>query len=748
MPNLRNSPIIRITSALALVLSLAVIVSLPLVNWFLGRHYLITSLQSEAVFYSSFASNLISANPDYWRYEKLRLEEFLARHPFEAHSETRRIVDLEGRTVASSPEKVAPPSMARTGDIYDSGKVVARFVIERSLRPLMAKTFEAGLLGLLIGSAIYVSMRLFPLRTISNALQSLYEEKERFGAIFESALTGVAVLDGEGRIMRANRAYHRLLHYDDGELIGKNYRDITYHEDAEKNMMLFEEMVEGGIPSFHMEKRYVLKEGDPLWTNVAVYAIRDAKGRFKYCFAMMVDISQRKELEQKLAHNAFHDALTNLPNRALFMDRLNLCFIRCSRHKDYDFAVLFFDLDRFKNVNDSLGHVLGDQMLIEVSRRLRKCLRPYDTVARLGGDEFAILLDDVKTREDATRVAERIHSEMVPPFGLGAHEVFSSASIGIALSSPAYERPEHMLRNADIAMYQAKSLGRACHVVFDEEMHGRATWFMQIDNNLRGALDKDELRLHYQPIVSLQTGRITGFEALLRWQSRAGLIPPADFIPIAEESGLIVPIGDWVLGEACRQLRRWQEEFPSDPPLTVSVNISGRQFTADLAGRVSRALTGAGLHADSLRLEVTEGVIMENPSTAGVLLGRLKDMGIKVHIDDFGTGYSSLSYLHNFAFDALKVDRSFIKFIGADDGTLEIVRTVMSLARNLNMEVIAEGVETPEQLEELRKLGCHYFQGYLFSRPLEAAAAQDLLARKRCLDATGAALRTPAEEGP
>jgi PAS domain S-box-containing protein len=366
------------------VLSVAVVVSLPLVNWLLGRHYLTTSLQAEAVVYSSFASKLISANPDFWRYEQLRLEEFLADHPFPDHSETRRIVDLGGETVARSPGRVARPSMARTRNIYDSGKVVARFVIERSLRPLMTKTFEAGLLDLLIGSAIYVSMRLFPLRALSKTLRSLYEEKEHFAAIFESALTGLAILDSEGRILRANRAYHRLLHYEDEELIGRNYGDITYNEDAQKNMMLFQEMVEGGRPSFYMEKRYVLKGGGTLWADLAVYAVRDARGEFKCCFAMMVDISQRKELEQKLAHNAFHDALTNLPNRALFMDRLNLSFVRSGRQKGYDFAVMFFDLDRFKNVNDSLGHVLGDQMLIEVSRRLRKCRRPYDTVARLG----------------------------------------------------------------------------------------------------------------------------------------------------------------------------------------------------------------------------------------------------------------------------------------------------------------------------------------------------------------------------
>lgn len=401
---------------------------------------------------------------------------------------------------------------------------------------------------------------------------------------------------------------------------------------------------------------------------------------------------------------------------------------RSKRHRDYLYAVLFLDLDRFKNVNDSLGHLLWDQLLLSVADRLKGCVRPYDTIARLGGDEFAILMEDIRSGRDAIRISERIQEELSSSFNLDGHEVFVTASIGIVLGRPGHGQPEEILRDADTAMYHAKASGRGCHVIFDEAMHARATAYLRMENALRQAIEKKELLLHYQPIVSVDGGRIVGFEALLRWRPASGeIIPPLEFISMAEETGLIKPIGAWIFHEACRQMYAWHKRFPASPPLTVSINISSRQFAPELIGVVREVLKETGLGPESLRLEITESVIMENPSTAAALILQLRKMDVRVHLDDFGTGYSSLSYLHRFPIDALKIDRSFVNAMSTDEGAMEITKSVIALAHSLKKRVIAEGVETAGQLDELRRLRCDCYQGYLFSRPLDREAAESLL---------------------
>ncbi len=449
---------------------------------------------------------------------------------------------------------------------------------------------------------------------------------------------------------------------------------------------------------------------------------------------------ERKQAEQTLMHNALHDALTNLPNRALFLDRLQHEFTRAKRHPDYQFAVLFIDIDGFKTVNDSLGHAVGDELIVQVGRRLSRFLRHDDTIARSeakltddtlarrGGDEFTVLLEDIKDPSDAIRAAQRIQNALTAPHLLDGHEVFTSVSVGIALSSSSRTTAEDLLRDADIAMYRAKAMGKARCEVFDVAMHEHAVERLKLETDLRNALDRNEFRVYYQPVVSLDTRRVTGFEALLRWQRpQVGLVGPGEFIKVAEETGLILALGKWVLLEACQQARTWQTNHPDHSNLTISVNVSPKQFTKpNLASEVLSVLQQTQLNPSCLNIELTETMAMSDAEKNRNLLSELKALGVRLSIDDFGTGYSSLNYLRRFPVDMLKIDRSFVSNMDIDDNR-KIVATMVMLAHNLGLGVIAEGTETEDQLSQLRELRCEFAQGYLFSKPLEAEAAGQLL---------------------
>jgi diguanylate cyclase (GGDEF)-like protein len=430
------------------------------------------------------------------------------------------------------------------------------------------------------------------------------------------------------------------------------------------------------------------------------------------------------------------------------MEQLNVALTDLNQSEKQFVAVLFLDLDRFKVINDSIGHMIGDQLLVGIAQKLKDCVRPGDTVARLGGDEFTILLAGIRSMSEAIDVAERIQKQVSQPFNLSGYETFTTASIGIAFCNSDQETPEDLLRDADTAMYQAKSLGKARYAIFDKTMHTRAMSLLQLETDMRRAIDREEFVIHYQPIVSLETGRLSGFEALVRWRHpERGPILPEDFIAVAEETGFILPIGEWVLREACSQMRRWNELAPAAQPLSISINISNRQFAhSNLLEKITQILKATELDPRALKLEITESVMMENIEVASGVLKQLQRLGVEFSIDDFGTGYSSLSCLHHLPINTLKIDRSFVRRIGEKSENKEIVRTIITLAQSLGMGVVAEGIETKEQLERLCELKCPNGQGYLFSKPVDAESAEKLILNPTHWQASGLFLESSFQE--
>ena len=480
---------------------------------------------------------------------------------------------------------------------------------------------------------------------------------------------------------------------------------------------------------FQSEHRIRHRDGTYRWMLARGIAERDSDGKPYRIAGSLTDITQRKAVEQQLQRDALYDSLTGLPNRAFLTDLLERAIRRRKRQKDYEFAALFVDLDRFKVINDSMGHAAGDQLLIEVARRLEMCVRPGDVVARLGGDEFGVLLDDIKDSSDSTRVAERIQAALEAPVTIEGHEVFTTASIGIAVTEAGLAGPEQLLRNADTAMYRAKARGKARFEVFDRGMHERAVALLQMETDLRAALEHQQFRLVYLPVVALDTQRITGFEALVRWEHPdRGPVPPAEFLPLAEEMGLIVPLGLWVLRQACLQMAAWVERFPDLPDLSVSVNLSAKQLhQADLVARIRDVLRETGLPPARLKLEIAEAVLMDDPDPHIAVVRELSDLGVQVQLDDFGTGPFSLNYLSRFQIDTLKIDRSFVTGMGDHRDRSATVQAIITLARDLGIRVVAEGIETSEQSARLITLRCERGQGYLYSQPVNAEDAAAML---------------------
>ena len=566
----------------------------------------------------------------------------------------------------------------------------------------------------------------------------LQRSERRFRSIFERSTMGIAIIDLDGNIMDMNRAGLAIIGYSLDEVRSMHFTDYNHPEDAARTRTYFDEIREGRRDFFELTKCYVRKDGEPVWGRQTVTLVRNEAGEPRYAISMLEDITDHKKADDMLRHLAFHDALTGLANRALFLDRLGGAIRRRKRNPESNFSVLFLDLDRFKLVNDSLGHPTGDTLLCEIAARLTECIRASDTLARFGGDEFAILLDDLHDPLETLRVIERIRRSLSSPFLLDGHEIFAGASIGVVLGTERYERPEEIMRDADIAMYRAKENGNAGYEIFDSRMHDQARHVLRLETDLRKALERGEFELYFQPIVSLRTNRITGIEALVRWNHPTrGLVGPGEFIPLAEEAGLIFDLDRWVLASACSIMDLWSERYPAARDLLLNVNLSAKYFLKrDAVDDFSEILRVTGVQPSRLRLEITENLILDGDEHVTGKLLKLRAMGVSLALDDFGTGYSSLSYLVRFPFDALKIDRGFIIGMLDKPGDMAIVQSVLTLGKNLGLEVVAEGVETLEHAARLSEFGCIFAQGYFYYRPMPAGDFTGLLSKPAGLAVT------------
>lgn len=595
-------------------------------------------------------------------------------------------------------------------------------------------------------------------------------------AAVEHASDYVLIVDWTGppdseRIVYVNASFSRITGFSREEALGRNPKTLLCGPSTDRAFLRrMLTRVNGGTP-VTFELLHYCKGGSTLWLELSIFPLPGLNGKVTHSITFGRDVAERKlaaaaliratvaeeryaalaretaecqRAKEQLAHVAYHDPLTGLPNRALFVDRVTSALARNGQHPEQFVAVLLLDCDRFKLVNETLGHLTGDLLLIAIARRLESCLLPGETLARIGGDEFTILLEHAQEAASAGDIAARLLKAFSTPFSLGEQEVHVTASIGIAWTSPSSTSAEDLMRDADIAMYRAKALGKDRCVAFTPQLRDRASRSLQVETALRRAIERRELRLAYQPIVSLADVRLVSFEALSRWKHpELGVVEPVEFIRVAEETGLIVALGDWVLNEACAQMRRWHDSFPNWHALSISVNVSAKQLQDEhFVTGVRETLARSGLSGEHLRIEITESVLMHDPVEAAAILRELRGMGIRLDMDDFGTGYSSLAYLHQFPLDALKIDRSFVSGLGSGVAYPEIVQTVIALARQLGLEVIAEGVESDEQERQLLALGCTYGQGYHFARPLDAPAATLYLEATQTLGGALATLRS------
>ncbi len=568
-------------------------------------------------------------------------------------------------------------------------------------------------------------------KTLEERSEALRESEQRFRSAFNHAPIGIALVAPNGQWLKVNHALCNILGYEADEFLASDYQSMIFPEDLAVTQLRVHSILTGEISNWQMEKRYLHKTGRVVWTSWSVSAAGDAGSEKANLIFQLQDISTRKVVEEKLQHEATHDALTGLANRAYFMTRLTESIQKSQRDSMHHVSVLFIDLDRFKYVNDSLGHVVGDGLLIAISRRLRDCMRPSDTVARLGGDEFTILVEGNYDLAEVTRIAERIQEKFGEPFDIGGNVIYSSASIGILHASAKHVSSEDMMRDADTAMYQAKRAGKARHEIFEEKMHAVARETLKLETDLRRAIENHDFSVLYQPIVSLTSGAIVAVEALARWQHpELGKISPTKFVPLAEEIGWIDRLGDQILRRACSQMRDIFKNNPFAGDAKLSVNLSCREFANEnLVTRIHNVLMDVGFPPEKLKLEITESVFFEHHDRAIEMLRKLREIGIETDIDDFGTGYSNFGYLVRLPVSTLKIDRSFVGLMDESSANREVIKTVISLARTLGLKVVAEGIETEQQRDKLHALGCDLGQGFFFARPMAAEQFEAFVAR-------------------
>jgi diguanylate cyclase (GGDEF)-like protein/PAS domain S-box-containing protein len=630
--------------------------------------------------------------------------------------------DSHGLDTYRKAREVAPRTPIIILTSLDDNELAVQAVREGAQDYLIKREADT---RLLVRAILYAIER----QTTEDALR---DSEERYALAVRGANDGLWDWDLEADMVFFSPRWKSMLGFADADVgdSPREWLDRIHPDDRPPFRRHLENHLGGATEQLEFEHRMRNAAGEYLWVLARGVAVRDGNGKAYRMAGSQTDITARKRAEHQLQHDALHDGLTGLANRVLFIDRLACALADLQRRAAPDFSVLFFDLDRFKNVNDSLGHTIGDKLLLGIARRLEHFLRPGDTVARLGGDEFAILIHRVEDASGAIHVADRIQDILSMNFSIDGNDVMVTASIGIAHSSTGYTNPEEILRDADIAMYRAKAEGKARYEIFDRDMHQSAVALLKLETELRRSVQRGEFIMNYQPIVSLKGGRIVGFEGLVRWQHpERGIVTPSQFIAIAEETGLIVPLGWWVLRESCKQTESWQKMFPSEPPLWISVNMSGKLFMkSDMVDQLLSILEDTGLTPSSLRIEVTENVVMDHAELAVRNLMELRALGVQISIDDFGTGYSSLSYLQRFHYDELKIDRSFVSQLGSPGDSRAIVETILNLANSLGIGVVAEGIETAEQVDRLRQMQCPHGQGFWFSRPLNVAAAEELIA--------------------
>ena len=559
----------------------------------------------------------------------------------------------------------------------------------------------------------------------------LSQNEERYSLAMRASNDGLWDWDLKTNKILYSERWKEMLGFIDDEISDTpdEWLSRIHPEDHDRVRASIDAYLEGTTSNFEIEYRIRHFSDNYLWMMAKGLAIRTSSGRATRFAGSQTDVSERKSNEEQMIYDTLHDTLTSIPNRTLLLDRIRQSLVRRERYPKTSFAIIFIDLDRFRLVNESLGHIHGDELLQLISARLKETIPIGDTVARLGGDEFSILLQDINSIRAVEIIANDIQNSFSKPFFLGDREVFASASMGIAHSDNDYKTPEEILRDSELAMYRAKRDGKSQSIVFQPQFRQSSLSPIDLDTDLRRALDRDEMELHYQPIISMRDRSISGFEALLRWSHRSrGVISPNEFIPLAEETGLIYDLGQWVLGKACKQIATWNKSKKKEDQLEININLSSRQFSdPNLVEGIVENIEKSGFDAEFLKIEITESALMQNAQRSVSMLNQLKDLNIKVCVDDFGTGYSSLSYLHTFPIDTLKIDRSFVHDMSRNFRNMEIIRTIIMLAHNLKLDVIAEGVETSEQDAQLSALGCQFAQGFYFSRPINSSDAALLI---------------------